>query len=148
MTHITRNPVFILVAPGFEETAIVHHLSALRQEGIPTALIGLSSRGVNGLHGIKLNPDYSLSDLKSRQAGTLVLIPGGRQCIMKLMADPRVHHLIKNTIASNGVLAVTRTAERVLPGTPFGSMLNGRNYLPQGDMHLNEFSDHLINLVA
>ena len=148
MTHHAKNPVFILAAPGFEESQTIHHLSALREKGIPTSLIGLSCQGVHGRHGITINPDYALSDLKSTQSGALVLIPGGRQCISRLTADPRVHDLINNTLANNGVLAATKSAEPILEDTCFRSLLNGRHYHPQGDMELNEFSDYLIDLIS
>jgi hypothetical protein len=146
--QLAPNQVFILIAPGFEEKQTVHFLSSMREAGIPVSLIGLSADDISGLHGIMLHPDYALGEIPAHEAGALVVMPGGRQCISGLMADPRVHQLLQNTVTQQGYIAATKSAENILPHTHFKNILTCENFKPQGEMEFNEFTDHLIKLVS
>ena len=68
--------VYVLLAPGFEESEAVVPTDLLRQAGLETALVSLSGPTVSGSHGITLCADLELSQVDLSNAEMLVL-PGG-----------------------------------------------------------------------
>lgn len=140
--------VLILLAPGFEESQIIHYTSCMRQSGVPTSLVGLSAQAVSGVHGIAVNPDCSLNDLPVESDYPLVLISGGYQYVSSLLADPRVHQLLDNTRKREGYIAANELAGAILPHTNAKRLLEGCRYVTQNSMNLDEFTHHLISLVA
>ena len=68
--------VYVLLAPGFEESEAVVPTDLLRQAGLETALVSLSGPTVCGSHGITLCADLELSQIDLSNAEMLVL-PGG-----------------------------------------------------------------------
>jgi putative intracellular protease/amidase len=148
-THSTR-PILILLAPGFEEDQIVHQLSYLRDNGVCVSLVGLSTQCVKGLRGIALHPDCSLNQLAPDTTYPLVVMTGGYQFISSLLADPRVHQLLGDTLEKEGYVAANETAGAILPYTNAKKLLNGKSqsqFITQQDMNLEEFTRHLMSLV-
>jgi putative intracellular protease/amidase len=140
--------VLILLAPGFAERQVIHHTTCMRESGVPTALVGLSTQPVSGQQGIAVQPDCSLNDLSSETAYPLILMSGGYQYISSLLADPRVHQLLANTLEQNGYVAANELAGAILPHTNAKTLLQGCHFITQKNMDLNEFIRHLISLVA
>ena len=140
--------VLILLAPGFEERQVIHHTSCLRENGVPTSLVGLSAQAVCGSHGIAVNPDCSLNDLCPEMAYPLVLMSGGYQYVSSLLADPRVHQLLDNTRKKEGYIAANELAGVILPHTSVKTLLQGCHFITQDNMNLDEFTHHLISLVT
>ena len=140
--------VVILLAPGFEERQVVHHTSCMRERGVPISLVGLSAQAVSGVHGIAVNPDCSLNDLCPETAYPLVLMSGGYQYVSSLLADPRVHQLLAKTRQEDGYIAANELAGAILPHSNAKGLLNGCHFVTQNKMDLDEFTHHLISLVA
>ena len=93
--------VYVLLAPGFEESEAVVPTDLLRQAGLETALVSLSGPTVSGSHGITLCADLELSQVDLSNAEMLVL-PGGLGGVEALWADDRVSTLIQEA-AGKGV---------------------------------------------
>ncbi len=54
----------MILADNFEELEVVAILDILRQAGVCVKTIGLASGPVNGLHGVRLIPDLTLTDFE------------------------------------------------------------------------------------
>lgn len=68
--------VYILLAPGFEETEALVPADVLRRGGVPVALTGLFGSTVSGAHNITVTADLTV-DQVTLAAGDMVMIPGG-----------------------------------------------------------------------
>ena len=86
--------VYILLAPGFEESEALVPADLLRQAKAEVALVSLSGGTVTGGHGITVCADLELSQVDLDQAEMLVL-PGGKGGVDGLWADNRVSSLIQ-----------------------------------------------------
>ena len=93
--------VYVLLAPGFEESEAVVPTDLLRQAGLETALVSLSGPTVSGSHGITLCADLELSQVDLSNAEMLVL-PGGLGGVEALWADDRVSALIQEAAGKGG----------------------------------------------
>ena len=145
--EIAEESVLVLLAPGFEESQVVHYTSTLRKNKIPVSVVGLSSRHVNGTYGLAIQPDYSLNQLPSNKNYRLILITGGYNYLASLMADPRVHKLLDNTLQHDGYIAADETAESIIPYTNAKAILNGDHFLTPKKMSRDEYTQKLISLV-
>lgn len=114
--------VYVLLAPGFEESEAVVPTDLLRQAGLETALVSLSGPTVSGSHGITLCADLELSQVDLSNAEMLVL-PGGLGGVEALWADDRVSALIQEA-AGKGVWLAALCAAPILLGR--WGLLDGR----------------------
>ena len=96
--------VYILLAPGFEESEGIVPADLLRQAGVETALVSLSGPTVTGGHNITVQADLELSQVDLDQAEMLVL-PGGGVGVENLWNDERVSALIQEAARRNIWLA-------------------------------------------
>lgn len=142
----TSDKIFILLAPGFEESTVVFCLEQMREAGLSVSLVSLSTGLVSGLHGLVLRPDYSLDQLLPGLSCRLVIVPGSRQCASSLLADPRVHHLLRNTLNGGGFIVSTTTATPLLKQTEI-STLRPTHFISQEDIEIFELINQLTNLV-
>ena len=86
--------VYLLLAPGFEESEAIVPADLLRRANIETALVSLSGKTVTGANGMTVCADLELSQLSLDQAEMIVL-PGGLPGVDNLWADERVSQLIQ-----------------------------------------------------
>ena len=86
--------VYILLAPGFEETEALAPADLLRRANIETALVSLTGESVPGSHGITVVADMGLDEVDLSKADMIVL-PGGGPGYKNLGADPRVERLVR-----------------------------------------------------
>jgi putative intracellular protease/amidase len=147
---VTRSPArqkraLILIAPGFEEEAVVCCLSRLREAGIAVSLVGLSASLVRGEHGLAVRPDTSLERLLNSAPPWLVLVPGGAACASALMADPRVHQLLAATASQGGQIAATFNVQSILANVLPSAFSGNSLIVQQNDLDLNEFAERLVN---
>ena len=140
------NSVLVLLAPGFAEGQVVHYTSSLRKNQVPVSIVGLSRQHVSGMNGLAFQPDYSLNQLPSDKNPLLVLIAGGYQYLASLMADPRVHTLLGNTL-KKGYVAADETAESLIPFTNAQAILKGSHFITPNKRSSDEFIQYLTNLV-
>lgn len=142
------NRVFVLLAPGFEEGPAIYCLDRMREKGLPVSLVSLSAGLVNGLHGVAVRPDYTLDQLLPGTPCRLVIVPGGRQCVASLIADPRVHQLFDATLENEGFLAAMDSAEPLLAQIGISTTIFPSRFVSQQNMGVDEFSTRLIDLAS
>ena len=86
--------VYVLLAPGFEESEAIVPTDLLRQGGLETALVSLSGPTVTGGHNITVQADLELSQVDLDQAEMIVL-PGGGVGVENLWNSDQVSRLIQ-----------------------------------------------------
>lgn len=88
--------VVLFLAQKFTESSYQETIHYFSERGIEVSVIGLTREVIVGEDGLKVQPDYFLSQLEA--ACDVVGIPsgvvlgGGINCMNVLMADPRVHN--------------------------------------------------------
>jgi 4-methyl-5(b-hydroxyethyl)-thiazole monophosphate biosynthesis len=111
--RVTDKGVFVLLAPGFEETDVFTVTRTLRRTGVPVAVVGLTANPVPGAYGLSLAPDWALSEVEAERPQAVVL-PGAIQAARKLNADPRVHVFLRRVADGGGYVVAFDTAYAVL----------------------------------
>ena len=96
--------VYILLAPGFEESEALVPADLLRQAQVDTALVSLSGKTVTGGHNITVCTDLELSQVDLDQA-EMIILPGGKGGVDGLWNDERVSALIQEAARRNIWLA-------------------------------------------
>jgi putative intracellular protease/amidase len=141
----TNRTVLILVARDFREGTIVYLLERLRQAGISVSLVSLSDRLVKGYHGMAIRPDLSLEQLPQDPCHRLLILPDGRACVSALLADPRVHQLIEETLHSHGLVAAMPEAEVMLERLGLVTAETVANFVWLKGQDLAAFTEQLIS---
>ena len=113
--------VYILLGKGFEEIEAVAPLDILRRGGIEAAFAGIDGTAVEGAHGISVNCDVTVEDIKHENIDMLV-IPGGLGGVESIMNSGAAMELIKNTGDNGLALAAICAGPTVLHKLGF---LNG-----------------------
>lgn len=106
-----QHGIYILLTPGFDDVFVTALVSNLRRQTIPTKLIALSTDPVRSSHGVCLNPDITVSDIKAHQWRSLLIIADSPAVSADQMTDPRIAHLVHRLSACGGeTIAFTATA--------------------------------------
>ncbi len=106
----------VIIADGFEETDTIITLSLLRQAGLCVKSVGLTSGLIGSVCGVRLMPDLVLADLDHLNNGvhiSVAILPEGRQSLLRLEADPRVHRLLRRVVAQRGQIVTGPEGLRV-----------------------------------
>jgi putative intracellular protease/amidase len=147
---VRQNRAIILIAPEFDEEAVVRCLCQMRRRGTAVDLIGTPSNLVNGASGLAVHPDYSLAQLnQGALAGdcSLLIIPGGSACATTLLSDPRVHGAIKKTFAEDGlVAAMSPVVPQILANIGLLESADSSRFLVQGSQSTVDFVKLLIGM--
>ncbi len=69
-------PLLVLMAPGFEEIELTAPVDILRRLEIPVVTAGVKSRSVEGAHGMVMNAEMLMVDVKPEDYDGIIL-PGG-----------------------------------------------------------------------
>lgn len=102
----------ILIANRFDEEYVVHSLCQLRDAGLRVGVVSTRSGTVRGNHGLSIVPDLTISRIENKSDYALI-VPGDKQCIASLLADPRVCHLLEKTNRSWQTIITTSEASRL-----------------------------------
>jgi hypothetical protein len=108
--------VLLVVVNGFEEMEAIEILCRLRQIGICVKCLGLTSGLVDGAHGIWLMPDLTLADLENSidlHAVKMVILARSDRGISRLETEPRLHRLLRQTLAQGGHIAGNQVSGRI-----------------------------------
>jgi putative intracellular protease/amidase len=142
--------VVILIAPEFDEEAVVHCLCQMRRRGTAVTLVGAPSNLVNGASGLAVHPDYPLAQLQQgalTDSYSLLIIPGSASCATTLLSDPRVHRAIKQTFAEDGlVAAMSPVVPQILANIGLLESANSSRFLVQGTLSTADFVKMLIGV--
>jgi hypothetical protein len=146
-----RTKVYILLASTFDELFVVNCLCQMREERLAVSLVGLSAGLLNGLHGLIIKPDMSLTQLEQQSftgiCPTLV-IPGGQACVMTLLADPRVHQLLATTLNAEGFVVAGAPVQEFLANIGTDSPGNRLNILVQDGLSPDDFIEYVIRRIS
>ena len=107
----------VVIADGFEETAVTVFINLLRRIGLCVKSVGLTSDLISGAHGMWLIPDLNLTDLDlliNTMSISAIILLAGRQGLVRLENDPRVHRLLRQVVEQRGQIATNREGLRVL----------------------------------
>ena len=86
--------VAVIFADGFEEIEGVSIVDVLRRGGVDAVMIGLDKNSIIGSHGIRINTDATLYDLKVDEYDMLVL-PGGQPGVSNIESNLKMREIIK-----------------------------------------------------
>ncbi|MEZ4645483.1 MAG: DJ-1/PfpI family protein [Chloroflexota bacterium] len=145
--NVFSQTIVALLAPGFEEGSIIYCTDRLRDAGFRVSLVGLSAGIMNGIHGIAIQPDYSLEQLPAESIIALVVVPGGRLCASALFADPRVHRLLARVESQQGKVAVLSSGERPLTPAGLSFLSDSSQILFQGSENIHRFASYLVQML-
>jgi 4-methyl-5(b-hydroxyethyl)-thiazole monophosphate biosynthesis len=121
MQRARKGQLFVLLAPGFEESDVTTVTRTLRRSGFPVMVVGLTAGPIRGSFGLSLAPDGVLSAVEADLPPAVVL-PGGVQGARQLNADPRVHALLRRVVAQGGYVVALDTSYTILRSA---GVLNG-----------------------
>ena len=105
--------VYILLAPGFEETEALAPADLLRRANIETATVSITGEPVPGSHGVTVTADIALEDVDLSRAD-MVVLPGGGPGYKNLGKDPRVEQLVRAAVEKDLWVAAICAAPTLL----------------------------------
>jgi len=92
--------VLVPLATGFEEIEAMNIIDILRRAEVEVVIAGLGKKQVVGAHGVKVQCDAHIKDMKSSDFDMIVL-PGGLPGATNLQKDETVQKLLKDFDAQN-----------------------------------------------
>jgi len=144
--NLPENVAFFLTS-GFEEGTAVFCIDKLREAGLPVSLIGINDQAISGLHGIKIEPDFTIDDIANDSPFRLIVISGGSQTITSLLFDPRIDEHLKQTIKSNGYIAPIAHAKELLEAAGFFDDESASALISQEDhMNVLDFANEVVKI--
>lgn len=84
--------IYVLLADGFEEIEAIEPIDIMRRAKMAVATVGLNDKSVKGAHGIVVDVDILIDDVKKTDMEMLMLPGGAGHTILD--ADERVQALI------------------------------------------------------
>ncbi len=139
--------VFILVAPGFEESTTVRCLTRLRDATVSVSLVGTMAGLISGARGVVIQPDYTVGEVTAVATPKIIFVPDGKKSVSSLLADPRVHRLIQATVENQGTIAAMPFAASKLKNIVSKSGVENPPII-QSNGNIKNFTDRLINLAS
>lgn len=113
-THYpSKNNIAIFIGSGFAECEAVYCLSQMRTAGLPVSLVGLSSKLIHSLHGLAVQPDFSLNE-PSNHIFSFIIIPGYYESVANLLTSPNFYEQITRNMAQEGYIGIFANAKNAL----------------------------------
>jgi len=109
--HIPR--VLVPLAQGCEELEAVTIIDLLRRAEIDVTTASLDEEPIVASRGTKLIADTTLDQVLNQEFD-MVVLPGGLPGADYLNEDPRIHEILKSTIANDNFVAAICAAPKVL----------------------------------
>jgi 4-methyl-5(b-hydroxyethyl)-thiazole monophosphate biosynthesis len=85
--------IVIILAEGFEEIEAITPIDVWRRAGLNVVIVGLTGKSVKGSHGITVEADLVLKDLK--ETPDVIFLPGGLPGSTNLADSPAVIELVQ-----------------------------------------------------
>lgn len=136
----------ILLTAGYDDEFALFAVAKMREAGLPAYLISPSNHPVRGTHGIVVHPDHTLDEVYDQNCFQMVILPGNRQCIATLLADPRTHTLVNNTLQRSGFVAATKDTEDIVAQLVLRKQDYHPQFLRQERLPTGEFIQSLIEV--
>ncbi len=105
--------VYILLGEGFEEIEAVAPIDVLRRANIECRTVGLSGKSVQGGHGIVLEADTLIDEIKLEDAEMIVL-PGGGGGVDSILDCSPAMQLIKSALEAGKLIGAICAAPTIL----------------------------------
>jgi len=115
--------ILIPLAEGFEEIEAVTNIDVLRRAGFNVVTAGIDSKNIEGDHGIKIEADLQIKEVKSEEITDIVL-PGGMPGAANLRDSSELLKIIREVNDRGGLCAAICAAPIVLEAA---SVLEGKN---------------------
>ena len=115
--------VYIFLADGFEEAEALVPADLLRRAGAEVKLVGVTGQTVLGAHGISVNSDISLDQVRD-DAMEMLVIPGGLPGVTNVAASAEAMEWVRAAVKADCWLAAICAAPSIVLG-PEG-ILSGR----------------------
>ncbi len=135
--------VYILLANGFAEHDMIACMKRMRQTNILVSLVGITAGLVTSEYGLKIKPDYSLEEVKTKPPPKMIVIPNGIETYVA--TDPRIYHLVDDTLDNQGTVASMSTANALL-NRYADKKINQIKFQERGETAV--FIDQLIDIVT
>jgi 4-methyl-5(b-hydroxyethyl)-thiazole monophosphate biosynthesis len=116
--------VALFLAEGFEEVEAITPADFLRRSGIDLVLVGVTGKTVTGAHGIKIECDTVVGDLKGDLDG--VVIPGGMPGASHIADDEKTVAIIKSALEADVLVGAICAAPAVVLGAH--GLIEGRMF--------------------
>lgn len=117
---------YLFLAPGFEEVEALTTVDLLRRAGIPVKTVSvIDYHEVTGAHGIEINTDLELEEIKAAEVDAEWLIcPGGMPGSQNLAESQRLCEMLIDYNKKGGRIAAICAAPAVVLASL--GLLNGR----------------------
>lgn len=138
--------ISILLTAGYDDEFTLSAVAKMRDAGLPTYLISPNNHPVRGTHGIIVQPDHTLDEVYDQNCFQMVILPGNRQCIATLLADPRTHTLVHSTLDRNGYVAATKDTQEIVGQLILRKQHAHPQFLRQEGLPITEFIQTLIEV--
>lgn len=108
--------VYIFLANGFEEVEALTVVDLLRRAGIEAPTVSIQDgKMVEGTHGIKVEADFLLSEVRGTMADAIVL-PGGIPGTPNLKANETLMEMVLGLHAAGSYICAICAAPTILAG--------------------------------
>ena len=116
--------IAVLFAEGFEESEALTIVDVLRRAQLDAGIVGVAAAEITGAHGIAVQADQLLADLKAEETD-MVVVPGGYGGVDAMLNSAETLELIRKMNAAGKWIAAICAGPRVLDKA---GILNGRNF--------------------
>ncbi len=116
--------MIMFLAEGFEEVEAVTPADFLRRSNVEVVLAGVSGRKVTGAHGISIECDIEVSQIRGSYDG--IIIPGGMPGAANIAKDPKSMQIITTAMNSSILIGAICAAPALVLGA--NGLLKGRSF--------------------
>ena len=106
--------IYIFLANGFEEIEALAPLDFLLRVGEDVKTVGVSGKFCKGAHGINVEADLSLADVKLNDDLKGIILPGGMPGADNLNNSPEVQNAIDFCVTTNKIIGAICAAPFIL----------------------------------
>lgn len=106
--------IFMLIAPGFEETEALCTLDILRRAELEVYTIGVGGKTITGSHGITIECDKREDEISDLKGLAGVLLPGGMPGTLNLQKSEFVNDLLDYAYEEKLIIGAICAAASVL----------------------------------
>lgn len=119
--------ILIPLAQGFEEIEAVTNIDVLRRAGFNVVTAGIGSKNIEGDHGIKIEADLEIKEVKKEDI-TDVVLPGGMPGAANLRDSSELLKIIRDVNDRGGLCAAICAAPIVLEAADLLEDKNATSY--------------------
>lgn len=110
--------VYIFLAEGFEEIEAIAVTDIIRRAGIDIKTVSIGKRTVTGAHGISINSDLIMDEVKAHDC-SMIILPGGMPGTKNLQNDKKLSELIDEFHIAGKYIAAICAAPMILGAKGF-----------------------------